>query len=94
MCRSCQLDLSPQRRRSLIQVRDHHAKPHMREKAAALLKLADGWTVKNIARFGLLRPRARNTVAAWVTRYKTAGLRGLAVQPGRGRKSAFSPLQT
>lgn len=92
MCRSCQLDLSPQRRRSLTAVRDHHTKPYMREKAAALLKLADGWTIKDIAQFGLLRPRARNTVAAWGHRYETAGLRGLAVRPGRGRKSAFSPL--
>jgi len=92
MCRTCVLELSPRQRRAVTRVRDHHPKPHLREKAAALLQVADGWAVQDVARFGLLRPRARNTVSAWVARYKARGLAGLRVATGRGRKPAFSPL--
>ena len=91
MCRTCTLKLSPRQRRTLVRVRDHHPKPHLREKAAALLKVADGWTIQDVARFGLLRPRSRNSVSAWVARYQARGLAGLRVQKGRGRKPAFSP---
>jgi transposase len=94
MSRTCVLELSPHRRQTLTRVRDHHPKPHLREKAAALLKIADGWLVQNVAAFGLLRPRSRNTVSAWVVRYKARGLAGLAVRSGRGRKPAFSPHQS
>ena len=72
-------------------MRDHHPKPYLREKAAALLKVADGWQVREVARFGLLRPRSPDTVAAWLNRYERRGLAGLRVRPGRGRKPAFSP---
>jgi transposase len=91
MCRTCTLALSPRQRRTLTRVRDRHPKPHLREKAAALLKVADGWHVRDVARFGLLRPRSRNTVSAWVARYRAGGLAGLKVRAGRGRKPAFSP---
>jgi transposase len=64
---------------------------HLREKAAALLKVADGWSMRDVARLGLLRPRSRNTVSAWVARYRARGLAGLKVRAGRGRKPAFSP---
>jgi len=92
MCRVRTLPLTPRQRRTLVRVRDHHRQPYLREKAAALLKVADGWTVTAVARQGLLRPRARNTVAAWLDRYQARGLAGLKVQAGRGRKPAFSPL--
>lgn len=91
MCRTCRLELSPRQRRTLVRVRDHHPTPHLREKAAALLKVADGWSVQDVARCGLLRPRSRNSVGAWVARYKARGLAGLRVKKGRGRKPAFSP---
>jgi transposase len=92
MCRTRTLALTARQRRTLIRVRDHHRKPHLREKAAALLKVADGWTVTEVARHGLLKPRSRNTVAAWLDRYRDRGLAGLKVKAGRGRKPAFSPL--
>jgi len=91
MGRTCVLELTPRQRRILTRVRDHHPKPHLREKAAALLKIADGWQVRDVARFGLLRPRARNSVSAWVARYRAGGLTGLKVRAGRGRKPAFFP---
>jgi transposase len=92
MCRTRALPLTARQRRTLVRVRDHHRKPYLREKAAALLKVADGWTVTDVARDGLLKPRSRNTVTAWLDRYQARGLAGLKVQAGRGRKPAFSPL--
>ena len=94
MCRTRTLSLTPRQRRTLLRVRDHHRKPYLRAKAAALLKIADGWTLTNVARYGLLKPRARNTVAAWLDRFQARGLAGLKVQAGRGRKPALSPLGT
>ena len=93
MSRTCTLVLTPRQRRALARVRDRSPVAHLREKAAALLKVADGWRVRDVARLGLLRPRSRNTVAAWVARYRARGLAGLRVRPGRGRKPAFSPLR-
>ena len=86
------LCLTPRQRRTLLRVRDHHPKPHFREKAATLLKVADGWSVTAVARLGLLKPRARNTVASWLDRFQGRGLAGLKIRAGRGRKPAFSPL--
>jgi hypothetical protein len=91
MSRRRPLTLTARQRRALVRVRDHHPRPHLREKAAAVLKVADGWALQDVARFGLLRPRSRNTVAAWLDRYRAGGLGGLKVQAGRGRKPAFSP---
>jgi hypothetical protein len=89
MCRRRRLVLTDRQRQTLTRARDHHPKPHLREKAAAILKVADGWHVQDVAAFGLLRPRSRNTVAAWVNRYQARGLGGLKVRAGRGRKPAF-----
>ena len=92
MCRTRTLALTTRQRRALVRVRDRHPKPYVREKAAALLKVADGWTLQDVAHAGLLRRRAPNTIAAWLDRYEARGLAGLKVRAGRGRKPAFSPL--
>jgi len=94
MSRTRTLTLTPARRRSLAYVRDRHPTPYLRERAAAVLKVADGGRVKDVAAVGLLKPHSPNTVAGGLTRYQQAGLRGLRVRPGRGRKPAFFPLRT
>lgn len=71
--------------------RDKHPLPYVRERAAALLKIAGGSSGRAVARSGLLKPRWPDTVYRWVKRYKAEGLKGLLVKPGRGRKPAFSP---
>ena len=86
------LHLTAGQRAELARLRDHSPKPYLRERAAAVLKVADGWTCKQVAAVGLLRPRDEETVAAWVHRFAADGAAGLAVRPGRGRKPAFSPL--
>ena len=92
MCRRRQFTLTDRQRRKLTRLRDRHRKPHLREKAAALLKVADGWHIQDVAAYGLLKPRSRNTVASWLNRFEQHGLRGLKVKPGRGRKPAFFSL--
>jgi hypothetical protein len=85
--------LSAAQRDELAHLRDRHPKPYLRERAAALLKVADGWPLAQVARLGLLAPRDPETVAAWLGRYRAAGAAGLAIRPGRGRKPAFFSLR-
>jgi transposase len=76
---------------TLEQMRDHHPKAYLRERAAALLKVAAGQSIEQVAATGLLRRREWETVASWVKRYERDGLGGLYLCPGRGRKPAFPP---
>jgi hypothetical protein len=85
------LDLTPAARAELVVVRDTAPLPYLRERAAALLKVADGETAAQVAREGLLRPRQPDTLYAWLHRYRAEGIAGLRIRPGRGRKPAFSP---
>jgi hypothetical protein len=79
-------------RQQLTDLRDHGAKAYLRERAAALLKVADGMAAARVAREGLLRPRKPDTVYSWIDRFIDDGIAGLHIQTGRGRKPAFSPL--
>jgi hypothetical protein len=96
MAQPLQVDLSEEQRDELIDVRDHHEKPYMREKAAAVLKVAgllegEGQSARQVALNGLLRERRPNTVRDWVHTYKEEGIDGFLVEEGRGQKPAFSP---
>ncbi len=85
------IELTPAQRRQLEYARDHHDKPYVRERVSAILKIADGMSGRQVAIYGLLRPRDPDSVYSWVHRYKAQGLAGLLIKPGRGRKPAFSP---
>lgn len=91
MPKPLELILTPEQRGELEKARDTHPKSYMRERSAALLKIADGKSGLYVARYGLLKPRWQDTLYEWVKRYKAAGLKGLLIKPGRGRKPAFSP---
>lgn len=86
-----QLVLSETERQELVHLRDHARQPYVRERAAALLKIAEGMPAARVARQGLLRPRDPDTVYTWLDRYQATGHAGLKVRAGRGRKPAFSP---
>jgi transposase len=75
---------------TLAAARDHHPRGYARERAAAILKVADGWSARRVAAEGLLRPRRPETVAGWVDAYLRRGVVALAVLPGRGRKPAYA----
>lgn len=83
------LTLDHWQRLTLEQMRDHHPVPYLRERAAALLKIADGMSPHAIARHGLLKRRKADTVYAWLDAYQQYGLGGLYQKPRRRR--GFSP---
>jgi transposase len=86
-----QLVLTAAQRHELQTLRDRAPKPHLREKAAAVLKVADGASLRAVARAGLLRPRRTETVSRWVQAYQRDGPAAFGIRAGRGRKPAFSP---
>lgn len=86
-----QLELNKTERMELECLRDRGEKAYLRERAAALLKIADGMSASQVAAKGLLRRRQYQTVCDWVHRYQTGGVEGLYINEGRGRKAAFSP---
>jgi hypothetical protein len=87
------LVLSADEQQALLDMRDHAPKAYLRERAAALLKLAAGESLTQVAQAGLLRSRDRHTLLDWLRRYQAAGLAGLRLRAGRGRKPAFFPSQ-
>jgi len=82
------LTLTPAQQDELQQLRDHDPRPYVRERCAALLKIAHGRSPHAVACTGLLRPRDPDTVYQWLDRYQAEGLAGLlAHQHGGNRRS-------
>jgi transposase len=79
------LDLNDAQRAELERARGRHPRPYLRECAAALLKVADGWSCRRVALVGLHRPRKPETVRRWVDKYRAGGLGALAHAP-RGHR--------
>ena len=91
MPKPLQINLSQAERTELEQLRDKGSKAYLRERAAAILKVADGMSASQVANHGLLKQRQYQTVCDWVRRYQAKGTSGLFMNQGRGRKPAFSP---
>ena len=90
MARFRVLSVTVKQRRELEAARDHHERPYVRERAAALLKIAAGETPHAVARQGLLKPRDPDTVYHWLDVYESAGLTGLiASQHGGVRRRSL-----
>jgi Helix-turn-helix domain len=83
------LTLTDAQRTELIAVRDHDRRPYRRERAAALLRIAAGESPHAVARQGILKPHAPDTLYAWLDRYAAQGIAGLIQRP-RGHRG-FSP---
>ena len=81
------LILSDTERQELEQVRDRDSRAYLRERAAALLKIADGMAATVVARCGLLKPRHKNTVLEWLSDYEQTR----HVRPRPATRGAFSP---
>ena len=79
------LDLDDDARMTLEQGRDHHPYPQVRERCAALLKIAGGMSPNAVALHGLLKRRDPDTVYAWLTRYQQEGLAGILAHRHGGR---------
>jgi hypothetical protein len=91
MPKPLELKLGEEQRRELEGIRDQDSRAYMRERAAALLKIAAGCSGRDVARNGLLRPRYPEAVYRWYKRYQQAGVKGLEITPGAGRKPSFFP---
>lgn len=91
MANPLEIALSHQERQELETARDRHTKPYMRERCAAILKIADGQSGHQVALQGLYKPRQPDTIYDWARRYQDEGLSGLYIRKGRGRKAGFSP---
>ena len=78
------LTLTKEQRQELVRLRDHDQRPYVRERGAALLKIADGRSPYYVATQGLLRPRDPDTVYAWLDRYQASGTVGLIAHPQGG----------
>lgn len=90
MCQRRTLALSDDQRAELLYHRDHDSKPYVRERCAALLKIADGHAPHAVANTGLLKNRDPDTVYAWLDYYQDDGLAGLfSHQHGGNRRGCF-----
>jgi hypothetical protein len=81
------LELKSKQQQELAQYRDHDARPYVRERCGALLKIAGGATAHAVARQGLLKPRDPDTLYGWLRLYEAEGVSGLvAHQHGGDRR--------
>lgn len=94
MPKALQVKLSEEERHALEALRDKGPKAYLRERAAAILKIAQGLSASEVAERGLLKRRQYQTVCLWVHAYKQGGIAGLSICEGRGRKAAFFPPST
>lgn len=78
------LVLSPVERTELEHLMLHDSRAYLREMSAALLKIADGASAREVARHGLLHPRKAETVCRWLDRYQAGGIPALIHRPRRG----------
>ena len=71
------LALKTREQRELEHYRDHDARPYVRERCGAVLKIAAGETPHAVAMQGLLKPRDPDTVYGWLQLYESEGLSAL-----------------
>lgn len=65
-------------------------KPYLRERARAILRIASGTPIMQVAQ--TLRIRVHRTaVSEWAHRFAEERVAGLKIRAGRGRKPAFFP---
>jgi hypothetical protein len=91
MPRHIRIQLTETQRQDLQQMRAHHPKAYLRERAAAVLKVAGGALIQHVAETGLLQRHEPETVKGWIEQYLQAGQAGWQIKTGRGRKPKFSP---
>lgn len=72
-----ELKLTEEQRQELAQRRDHDPRPYVRERCAAMLKIADGQAANAVARSALLKPRDPDTLYDWMDHFEQEGVAGL-----------------
>lgn len=71
------LTLSAAQQQELTDIRDHTKREYLRERCAALLKIASGRSAHWVAHHGLLRPRDPDTLYKWLDLYEAHGISAL-----------------
>jgi hypothetical protein len=81
------LTLTDEQREALQQTRDQDRREYVRERCAALLKVAAGRSPYWVAKYGLLKERGPDAIYTWLDYYAAEGLSGLlAHQQGGPRR--------
>jgi transposase len=91
MAKALTIKLTKKQQQQLESIRSRHPKAYVRERAAAVLKVAAGASARSIAAAGFFNVRDHETIAEWVRRFKKDGAEGLLIRAGRGRKPSFFP---
>lgn len=77
MARHRTLKLKTEQKQELSQLRDQTEHEYIRERCAALLKIAGGRSAHWVALHGLLKPRDPDTIYNWLDIYEAEGIAGL-----------------
>jgi Winged helix-turn helix len=83
------ISLTEEQRKELVRLRDHDPRPYVRERGAAVLKIAEGQSPHRVAQSGLLKPRDPDTIYAWLDRYEAEGAAGLIAHPHGGSRGRY-----
>jgi transposase len=83
--------LTDEDKAELTKLRNQADKPYLRERASAILQVADGRSARWVALNGLLQSRQPDTIYGWLDRYEESGTAGLIIRDGRGRTPAYEP---
>ncbi|MDQ3931096.1 MAG: helix-turn-helix domain-containing protein [Chloroflexota bacterium] len=86
MAQRRRLILTGEQRAELVRHRDRDPRPDIRERCAAILKIADGQSPHSVALHGLLKPRDPDTVYGWLELYEREGLAGLLARRHGGAR--------
>lgn len=92
MTKRFEIELSDEEREHLQRWLVNPPKPYLRHRARAILKIADGQPIGQVAQELRIKIH-RNAVSDWAHRFTTDRLEGLRICKGRGRKPGFSPSQ-
>jgi hypothetical protein len=77
MAQRRRVSLTDSQRQELEDYRDHDPRPAVRERCAAVLKVADGRSPHWVAAHGLLKGRDPDAVYGWLDYYAAEGVAGL-----------------
>ena len=89
------LRLKTREQRELEHYRDHDARPYVRERCSAVLKIATGEAPHAVARQGGLKPRDPDTLYGWLEISEEEGVAGLvAHQHGGDRRRVLRGVRS
>lgn len=89
MAQRRKLSLSQEGEKELRELRDQTKKEYVRERCAALLKIAGGRSAHWVALHGLLKARDPDTVYNWLDIYEAEGLVGLQRHQQGGQQREY-----